>query len=264
MPLRWRDCGSVRRRRRRSEPDVFAVSRYHAAEVDPIARRRRLVALLLALAVHGGVVLMLLRQQFYVPMRESGALAVFNIDAPPAPKAKKAQPNKANQAERAVEPPRPRPPAEPVETPPVELPFMQLSRADLAASDIGKMESRKPATGQTGITGPAIGPGEGPGGRQLFNAQWYRRPTNAELSGYLPANAPRTGWGVIACQTIEHYEVENCRALGEFPLGSGFARAVRQAAWQFRVIPPRVDGKPMIGTWVRIRIEYTNGAVVED
>ena len=49
--------------------------------------------------------------------------------------------------------------------------------------------------------------------------------------------------------------------MGESPMGSGFGRAVRLAAWQFLVLPPRVDGKVMVGSWVRIRIDYSRRVV---
>jgi protein TonB len=96
----------------------------------------------------------------------------------------------------------------------------------------------------------------GSAGQPLYEAAWYREPTDAELSFYLKYTRPGPGFGMIACQTIARYHVDNCEELGETP-GSGYARAVREAAWQFLVLPPRIGGRMMIGTWVRIRIDYT-------
>ncbi len=78
----------------------------------------------------------------------------------------------------------------------------------------------------------------------------------AQLRTYLPREVARGSWALIACQTITHNQVENCAQLGESPRGSGLSKAMRLAAWQFRVRPPRIDGKPMVGTWVRIRIDF--------
>ena len=105
------------------------------------------------------------------------------------------------------------------------------------------------------------GPGAGPNGERLYNAQWYREPTHAELSYYLPANRPTVGWGLIACRTIDHYHVDDCQEIADSPAGSGLAAAVREAAWQFLVLPPRIGGRPMVGAWVRIRIEFTQTGV---
>lgn len=131
--------------------------------------------------------------------------------------------------------------------------FIHMSGDDLAAADIGKMHGG----GGGGSGGTKYGPGEGPGGMQLYNADWYRPPSDAQLAGYLPHDAPRSGWGLVACQTIEHYHVDNCRILDESPEGSGFGRAVQNAAWQFLVTPPRVNSHVQVGAWVRIRIDYS-------
>jgi periplasmic protein TonB len=89
----------------------------------------------------------------------------------------------------------------------------------------------------------------------LYAAKWARHPTDAELSGYLPPNAP-DGYGLVACRTIPGDRVEDCVELDQEPQGSHLASAVRQAAWQFRVRPPRKNGVPLVGSWVRIEIYY--------
>ncbi|EQB33169.1 hypothetical protein [Sphingobium ummariense] len=188
----------------------------------------------------------------------------------PAPKAAQEEAKAEKSEERRQERPAPerreaepviRPP-QPVEKPveqPSPFPFLSLNREQMASADIGRMPKKGPGEGSSGQGDSAavVGPGEGPGGVQLFEAEWYRRPSHAELAPYLPADAPARGWGLVACKTVDRYHVENCQTLGESPLGSGFARAVRLAAWQFLVLPPRVNGKVMVGSWVRIRIDYT-------
>jgi periplasmic protein TonB len=97
--------------------------------------------------------------------------------------------------------------------------------------------------------------GTAPDGEPLYAAQWYRRPRDDELGGYL-STASGPGWGMIACKTAPGYRVEDCVALEEWPLGSNINRAILAAAWQFQVRPPRLGGQYLVGEWVRIRIDY--------
>jgi len=153
------------------------------------------------------------------------------------------------------------PPPTPTETPLPALNLIPLSREQLAAADIGRMPRRGPAAGppspESG-SAAAAGGGDGPGGAHLYAAEWVREPTNAELAPYIPKAAGDAGsWAMIACRTIDRFHVEDCRELAESPPGSGLARGLRQAAWQFLVRPPRINGRPMIGTWVSIRFDFT-------
>lgn len=154
----------------------------------------------------------------------------------------------------------------PVPSPAPPLQMLIVSREVFAASDIAKIPSHQgeqaagageAAQGSGAGDSSSDGPGAGPGGERLYNAEWYREPTDAELAYYLPTGNRQPGWGMIACRTIEQYRVDDCRELADSPPGSGLARAVRQAAWQFRIRPPRIGGRSVVGAWVRIRIDYT-------
>ena len=144
-------------------------------------------------------------------------------------------------------------PAKPtIVQPPHETPWVELSKEEMAASDIGKMPK---SAGGGSSAGDSEAVGRAPNGEVLYAAEWARHPTHAELGGYLPRNAP-DGYGLIACRTAPENRVEDCIELDQSPRGSHLASAVRQAAWQFRVRPPRKNGKPLIGSWVQIKIEY--------
>lgn len=231
--------------------------------------RQRLISSLLSAAIIVIALLIALYQTAVAPQQKKARNPVtFNIEGEDADSGKKA-PEKAKKAE-SVEKDQPQQSEVRVETPvpPVEKPteapekpafsFLKVSRADMAAANIGAM--KRSGSGDAGLAkgnnGSTYGPGEGPGGAVLYNADWFKEPTDAQLGGYIPTNAPPAGWGMVACQTMDRYRVDNCQILGESPRGSGFGRAVLNAAWQFQVIPPRINGKPQVGEWVRIRIQY--------
>jgi protein TonB len=127
-----------------------------------------------------------------------------------------------------------------------------MSKDELAAADLSNLPKAGAGSGSAGDSEVV---GTGPHGETLYAAEWARHPTHAELSGYLPSNAP-DGFGLIACRTVPGDRVEDCVELDQEPHGSHLASAVRQAAWQFRIRPPRKNGVPLVGSWVSIRIDY--------
>ena len=159
------------------------------------------------------------------------------------------------QSER---PPAPAPPLLPDEpAPAIIAPIIELP--SLALAEAGP-SSAPGQSAQAGAGDGQLGGGmsftAGSGGMPLSKAEWFRDPTYDELRRYLPANAPGKGWGLIACRTMSKYRVTDCEILGESPRGSGYAKAARDAAHQYMVKPPRINGKAQIGAWVSIRINY--------
>ena len=222
--------------------------------------RDRLSAIALSLALVAVLVLLLVRLGVLpaLPPRErTTSFALFPTGEKPA--AAKQQARRSARSP-AVQPAAVRPPPPPPSVPrPAKVPALTLSHDEFAATDIGAMGAA-PGGGDADVAGPdsvaAYGPGQGPGGKPLYKAEWYRQPPRNALALYLPGG-PQPGWALIACRTVEGYKVENCRELDESPRGSGLARALRQAAWQFQVRPPRLGGKPLIGAWVSIRFDFT-------
>lgn len=218
--------------------------------------QRRLAGLGLALVVNVLLLLILLTLGV-IPLKLPKAERGLVVDLLPSPEpspsrssstaAKKAEvtprPVEVKQAQRAPDTPK-----MPTRNP---ITLIEMSAADFAASDIGKL----PKAGNGSGASDSKVVGRGPNGELLYAAEWAREPTDAELGGYLPKNAP-DGYGLIACRTIPQNRVDDCIELENSPPGSHLASAVRQAAWQFRVRPPRKNGKELVGTWVQIRIDY--------
>ena len=239
----------------------------------PREARRRTAALTLAILAHVLLIWLLLHlSPTVLPMHDQRPLTTFDLDREAGSKPKAVAHEKAvakaHSAAHAAARPQPAEKQPPSERPPTPTP-PDLSlfgrNSPLAGADIGKVKS-SPDEGEVADSGKgsgkgsgaAYGPGEGPGGSRLYYAQWYRRPSHAEINGYMPAaGVPRGAWGEIACRTVPNYQVENCRVLDESPHGLGIGRGIQAAAWQFRVLPPRIDGKPLIGAWVRIRIDFS-------
>ena len=222
--------------------------------------RSRLSAILLSLALVAVLILALLKLGVVtLPRREQVASFALYPQGEKAAKQQRAARATRRAAQRPVAAVAPPPPAPTVPVPAKQPATVALSRDEFAATDIGAMakSSGGGGDGDTGADSVAVyGPGEGPGGQRLYKAEWYREPPPGALALYLPGG-PQPGWALIACRTAQAYHVENCRELDESPRGSGLARALRQAAWQFQVRPPRLGGKPLIGAWVSIRFDFT-------
>lgn len=224
--------------------------------------RRRLSGLGLAIVINAALLAVLMTLGIIPPPSAQRNLRGIVVDLIPRQRSsapeKQVSQTRRHHAETNQPVPKTPPivlPSKPTITPPPRpqtkpSPWIEMSKDEMASSDISKI-----ATAGSGSAGDSEIVGRGPNGDAMYAAEWAREPTDAELAGYLPKTAP-DGYGLIACKTAPQNRVEDCVELENSPPGSHLASAVRQAAWQFRVRPPRKGGKPLIGSWVRIRIDY--------
>jgi protein TonB len=236
---------------------------------------RRTLGLGLAVLIEALVLLLMLtlgREQ--LPGVKDERPTVITFIAPEvseeAPEARRPEPERRAEARPETqrpqpEEPRPPQPAAPAPAPaaPAIVPMQWQLTPSLAPRSndrpapparplYGPPDNRSPAFRDTERVGTA------PNGEPLYAAEWYREPDDHMLGTYL-STARGPGWGLIACRTAPDYRVEDCVALQEYPEGSQINRSVLAAAWEFRVRPPRRGGQPLVGSWVRIRIDYGIG-----
>jgi protein TonB len=245
-------------------------------------RRRRLTGLALAIAIEALLIglLFLIGVRFAGSGKEAAedtrleavtfALPEAAEEAPPE-QPPEAQPEAAPDTPPVPQPPTERPAPAPERPPPPLVSKPQPAPEPSAAPPAPPAPATPPAppraaAGPPRVYGPVdSGPqgepdsqrvGTAPNGEPLYAAKWYREPTRQELAGYLStATAPSAA--LIACRTVPDWRVEDCQLVSEAPPGSNIGRAVLAAAWQFKVRPARVGGRSQVGSWVRIRIDYT-------
>ncbi|HEX8192282.1 MAG TPA: hypothetical protein VF552_05230 [Allosphingosinicella sp.] len=219
------------------------------------------------------------------PGEEESRITVVNFDADQsagqAPRLSTPEPEPrapAQTAQQAPQPNEPVPdsPAQPAPPSPAQpapapaQPSPPLPSPNPVPSSRAPSAPTPPAAGRpAGSARPMYGPpapsgstsldtervGTAPNGEPLYAAAWHTRPRPDQLRGYL-ATASGPGWGLIACRTAPGFRVEDCVPLSEYPAGSQINRAVLAAAWEFKVRPPRIGGRSLVGSWVRIRIDY--------
>lgn len=246
----------------------------------------RALAITLALLIEGLLLLLFLSMTIETrPGEEADAITVVTLDrsemaeeapepiSPAAEEEAVASPPPAEeqQVSTLIEPRAAPAAADPVPTSPAGSPPPLVS-APLAPAPLASPPPGNPPTGpaRPAPSGRAVyGPpdtgrsasrdtarvGTAPNGEPLYAAAWYREPTDENLRGYL-STASGPGWGLIACRTVPGFRVEDCVGLDEYPQGSQINRAVLAAAWQFEVRPPLLGGVSLVGSWVRIRIDY--------
>ena len=242
-----------------------ALLRFSADPHAPSVRRRAVTLTVVAI-IHALLIWDFLTLAPTVDMRPSGLLKNFSLiqvdsDKQDTKKAKRAQ--KKQEKMPAVSVQQATAPAVPPPTPETKpLNMIMVTSDQFRAGDISKMPrpSGAPAgDAQMADNGDGSQGQRAPNGERLYDAAWYREPTDAEMGAYMPKRQlPDGAWGDVYCRTAPDWRVEDCHELGESPPGMGLARAVRLASWQFKVRPPRVGGKTLIGSWVRIRFNSTN------
>ena len=230
------------------------------------SHRPRYVAALLSAGVCGLLLLAIISMASISGLERTSSSVLTALKLLPPPVEKQKQP-KHQKSAQAPKPAQQTAPAATMKPPPhieVNNPnkdpwppgFIHTNHLDMANGDIAKIHSGVAPGNAQASGGGGHSMGDGPDDLGFYKAEWYRKPPRTALENYMRPGQDAGRWAEISCRMIDHYHVEDCHELAEEPRGSGMARVLREAAWQFLVRPPRSNGKVLIGERVRIHYDF--------
>lgn len=225
---------------------------------EQVPLRRRASGLSLTLALNLFLLFLLIglaRRPATAPPQRGPTIIGLSPNSPQSEAQEERQPKQAQRARPRLEQPKIVLPVPPTIAPPPSLDMIELTREELQTTDQALAErSRQAESGNAGGTDTPV-VGRGPNGETLYAAEWVREPTNRELGNYATSRTT-AGVGVIACKTYPGYRVDDCVSLGSSPVSSRVDKVLLAAAWQFKVRPPRKDGRYLVGEWVNIQLTW--------
>lgn len=157
---------------------------------------------------------------------------------------------------RVHAPPEPPPDVQPSPLPAPPVPAPEPT-PQIGASDIQTGAGRGQG-GQGDGLGSGVGPGLGSGAGSA-PPRLIRAPERRELRALHPLEALRARRGgtvSMRCRIRADGTLEACSPLRETPPGQGFGAAAVRAAPYFRFEPPSIDGRPVGGQPVTLRVEF--------
>lgn len=133
----------------------------------------------------------------------------------------------------------------------------------LAGDGAGPAEGARPPVAPPAVLPPlpAPMPASANGEGRLFPASWAEVPSQRLLGKHNPPRARYegvSGGALLACRVLPSRRLADCAVLRETPEGYGFGKAALEAAADFRVNPPMLDGQAVAGGRVAVPVAFRN------